>query len=467
MQLPDDFKNKYTKLLGQQETLQFLASFSKTANHGFRLNPLKQNQPVNIDLSHPTAHCQLGYYGNVSGKTVAHQSGAVYSQEPSAMYVGEVAAPKPGERVLDLCAAPGGKTTHVGSYMANLGLLIANEIDHKRSKVLMESVERFGLTNTIVTNSTPEIIAKQLPNFFDRILVDAPCSGEGMFRKDPDAVSYWSLDYPEECATRQRQILNETVKNLKPGGELIYSTCTFAPEEDEQIIAWLVKQYHFDILPVKKFPGMDSGRPDWADGNPDLVNCVRIFPNHFNGEGHFIAKLKKPKESSSPIPHPSKQKKRRQRDTKNTTTLSADQRTLWENFAAEMFKTLPIGNLRTFKETLYSVPLETPDLGKIKIVRDGLQLGFFKKNRFEPSYALALALQPDTAKWVIDISTDDWKKYVHGDTFTVNKELKKGWYLLACEGQSIGFSKIVNGTAKNFFPKGLRFQPTSSINDAK
>ncbi len=177
------------------------------------------------------------------------------------MFVGEVAHPKPGERVLDLCAAPGGKTTHIGSYMDNQGLLIANEIDAKRAKVLLENVERFGLSNTVVTNSTPAIMAQQLPEFFDRILVDAPCSGEGMFRKDPDAVKYWSLDYPVECARRQREILTEAVKNLKPGGELIYSTCTFAPEEDEQIIAWLVTQFGFEILPIKKFPGMDDGMP--------------------------------------------------------------------------------------------------------------------------------------------------------------------------------------------------------------
>lgn len=458
MQLPEEFKNKYRQLLGETEAESFLASFSQPVHHGFRINPLKAALPVDVDLSHPLAHCRFGYAGDINGKTVAHQSGAVYSQEPSAMYVGEVAAPKHYERVLDLCAAPGGKTTHIGSYLANTGLLVANEIDHQRAKVLMENVERFGLKNTIVTNSTPAIIARQLPEFFDRILVDAPCSGEGMFRKDPDAISYWSLDYPNQCADRQRQILSDAIKSLKPGGELIYSTCTFAPEEDEQIVAWLSDHYNFEILPVAKASGMDAGRPDWADHNPALTNCVRIFPHHFNGEGHFIAKLRKPITKESLITTPKRPKKNHR---SNWAPLTAEQQRLWQKFAAETFQSLSIGQLRLFKETLYAVPAETPPLGPIKVVRGGLQLGTFKKKRFEPSYALALAVQPNEAKRRLTISLADWQKYVHGDTFAVDPQLEKGWYLLVCQGQSVGFSKIVTGTAKNFFPKGLRFRVTN------
>lgn len=457
MQLPETFKTKYTQLLGEEDGSKFLTSFERPVNHGFRVNPLKQNHPTEVDLTQPTPHCRFGYYGEVNGKTVDHQSGAVYSQEPSAMFVGEVAHPKPGERVLDLCAAPGGKTTHIGSYMDNQGLLIANEIDAKRAKVLLENVERFGLSNTVVTNSTPAIMAQQLPEFFDRILVDAPCSGEGMFRKDPDAVKYWSLDYPVECARRQREILTEAVKNLKPGGELIYSTCTFAPEEDEQIIAWLVTQFGFEILPIKKFPGMDDGMPQWADGNSDLEKCVRIFPHHFDGEGHFIAKLKKPTVATS-IDRPTVPMAKKRTKRSNSTSLNREQRALWQTFATQHFSDQSFGNLRVFRDILSSVPEETPDLSNIKIVREGLQLGVFKKNRFEPSYALALAMRPDQATHKITINFDDWRKYVHGDTFPVAPSLEKGWYLLVCDGQSVGFSKVVNGIAKNFFPKGLRFQ---------
>lgn len=456
MALPTDFINKYQHLLGQKEANAFIQSFSKPARHGFRINPLKENRPRGVNLTNATEHCQFGYYGEVTGKTVDHQSGAVYSQEPSAMYVGEVAHPKQHERVLDLCAAPGGKTTHLGSYLQNTGLLIANEINSKRSKILVENTERFGLTNTIVTNTTPEVLAARLPNYFDRVLVDAPCSGEGMFRKDPDAMQYWNLDYPAECAKRQRTILKEAVKTLKPGGILVYSTCTFSPEEDEQIIAWLVKTYGFNLLPVKKFPGMDSGVPEWADGNSDLQNCVRIFPQHFSGEGHFIAKLQKP--TSEPVPHQSSKHHRDVAINQNTQPMNAEERNLWTDFERQMLKKPIFGRLVTFKHDLYSVPEITPNLAGIKIVRLGLQIGTFKKSRFEPSYALGIALHPQDVIHPLAISYASWQKYVHGDTFSVDKSLKKGWYQLICEGQPVGFSKVVNGTAKNFFPKGLRFQ---------
>ncbi len=451
MKLPADFQTKYTKLLGDQAT-DFLRSFSEPSTHGFRINPLKPANTIHIDESHPTAHCKFGFYGEVDGKSPEHTAGLVYSQEPSAMYVGEVAHPSANEKVLDLCAAPGGKTTHLGSYMKNTGLLVANEIDSKRAKVLVENVERFGFKNTIVTNTDPEKMAKTLPNYFDRLLVDAPCSGEGMFRKDPDATKYWNIDYPKKCAKRQKEILTEAVKNLRPGGTLIYSTCTFSPEEDEQIISWLVKEHHFIILPIKKFPGMDSGRPDWSDNNPELTKCVRIFPHHFQGEGHFIAKLQKPeKEIQFRGPKPITK-------NPNINKMNSEQMELWANFANGRFSKDLSANLVVFKNNLYSVPDDTPDFGKIRIVRLGLEMGEFKKSRFEPSYGLALSEEVFNSNSKIEISFDEWKKYVHGDTFSVSgADNKKGWYLLTFKALPIGFGKLVGNTIKNFFPKGLRY----------
>lgn len=452
MQLPEDFILKYQQLFEEPEATKFLASLETEPLHGFRINPLKQNKPVQEDLSNPIMYSGWGYYGKVNGKTSDHQSGAVYSQEPSAMYVGEVAAPNLGEKVLDLCAAPGGKTTHLGSFLNNTGFLMANEIDSARSQVLTENVERFGLTNTIVTNTDTPSIAKQLPLFFDRLLVDAPCSGEGMFRKDPNAISYWTLDYPKECATRQKEILTDAIKALRPGGELIYSTCTFAPEEDEQIIAWLVKEYDFEILPVKKYPGMSSGRPEWADGNPDLQNCVRLFPHFFSGEGHFIAKLKKPNTDSITKVKPAKTINPAVKD------LNKDQLKLWQQFVKDHVLNSVTGRLVVFKDQLYSVPEQTPNLTGIKISRLGLWLGTFKKNRFEPSYAWALVLNPEQWRLTISLSDEEWKKYVAGETFACSPELVKDWYLLTHDGQSVGFGKVVNGTVKNFFPKRFRFK---------
>lgn len=451
MQLPADFILKYQQLFEEPEASEFLASFKTEPLHGFRVNPLKQNGPVQEDLSHPIAYSKWGYYGRISGKTSDHQSGAVYSQEPSAMYVGEVASPQPGEKVLDLCAAPGGKTTHLGSFLNNTGFLMANEIDSSRSQILTENVERFGMTNTIVTNTDTPTLAKHLPEFFDRLLVDAPCSGEGMFRKDPNATTYWSLDYPKECAARQKEILTDAVKVLRPGGELIYSTCTFAPEEDEQIIAWLVKEFGFEILPVKKYPQMSSGKPEWADGNPDLANCVRLFPHLFPGEGHFIAKLRKPATDSHINQKPAKIINPAVKE------LNKDQTALWQQFANEHLTHVVTGKLVTFKDQLYRIPEQTPNLTGIKISRLGLWLGTFKKNRFEPSYALALALHPVNWQPQLIISTEEWQKYVAGETFPCATNLAKDWYLLIHDKQPVGFGKVVNGTVKNFFPKRFRF----------
>lgn len=451
VELPTDFKQKYTDLLGETEAKEFFAGFEKEPNHGYRVNPLKRGYTAKLPIGTKADHCEFGYFGKVDGKSLTHQSGLVYSQEPSAMYVGEVAHPKPGERVLDLCAAPGGKTTHLGSFMENQGLLVANEIDSKRAGVLAENIERFSIRNAVITNTNPEKIASAFPEYFDKVLVDAPCSGEGMFRKDPAAMDYWSLDYPGQCATRQREILTEAVKTIKPGGELIYSTCTFAPEEDEQIISWLIENYDFTIKPIKKFAGMDDGRPEWGNGNSDLSNCVRLFPFHFNGEGHFIAKLVKGNGKVSSKIKPFWKNKNLQRPNKDQTDYF--KKFLQENQIDADFKDLVV-----YKDSLFSSNYDLPDLSKVKVVKIGFPLGEFKKGRFEPSFALGLALTENENDHQLNIDDDQWRKYVHGDTFTITQSKPKGWYQLVCEGLPVGFGKLVGTTVKNFFPKGLRYQ---------
>ncbi|GLB46836.1 23S rRNA methyltransferase [Philodulcilactobacillus myokoensis] len=446
MILPKEFINKYTKLLGKKSQA-FFDSFNQPSYHGFRINPLKAHQPVEESLNHPIQYThQLGYFGKVNGKTIDHQSGAVYSQEPSAMYVGEVANPKPGEKVLDLCAAPGGKTTHLASFMKNKGLLVTNEIIKKRAKILLENVERFGIQNAMILNETPDRLAKYFPRYFDKILVDAPCSGEGMFRKNPNATKYWNPNYSAECAKRQREILIQAVKMLRPGGELIYSTCTFAPEEDEQIIAWLLDQFSFELEPIHKYHGMVDAKPEWANQNSQIKNAVRLFPYLIKGEGHFIAKLK-----LTTIGKSKKIKKPQQ------SNLNQDQLKRWRQFQKHHFNHFDPKHLITFGDELYAYYPKIPNLKGLKVVRPGLHLGTFKKHRFNPSYALALAIHPDQYNQCLNINNDQWKKYVHGDIFKINEDKPKGWYLLICKHQPIGFGKIVNHTVKNFFPKGLRF----------
>lgn len=459
MDLPEGFVSKYQKIFGD-EAPAFFASLAGEVNKGFRLNTLKENpRAVALDLAHPIAYVPTGYYGAVSGRSLEHLAGYVYSQEPSAMYVGEAAGIVPGERVLDLCAAPGGKATQVAAKLAGQGLLVANEIDRKRAAILSENIERVGASNVVVLNEDPHTLAEKLPGFFDKILVDAPCSGEGMFRKNPQAVEYWHPDYPAECAQRQRKILADAVKMLRHGGQLIYSTCTFAPEEDEQIIAWLLQQYeYFSVVPLKKWRGMDSGMPQLADNNQQLSGTVRLFPHHFKGEGHFIAKLQdqRPREQRKP-----KRKKKIKQHVFRKPTSS--ERVLWASFAHDVLTgddVIPVSALRCWGERLYWSPDDSPDLDDMRFVRPGLELGIFKKKRFEPSYALALYLKTQQAARVLYFDHEQWESYVQGNTIAYSKaDLVNGWYLLCCENKGFSFGKLVNGTVKNFFPKGLRLHP--------
>ncbi|MGY5339703.1 RsmF rRNA methyltransferase first C-terminal domain-containing protein [Levilactobacillus spicheri] len=449
MKLPDDFITKYQRLLGA-EAPAFLAALTEPANTaGYRVNPERQ-VPAKLTSAPAVSYAPWGYFGTVKGRSLVHQSGTVYSQEPSAMFVGATAAPARGERVLDLCAAPGGKTTHLASYLQGTGLLVTNEINRKRVRVLAENVERFGVANALILNDSPDTLSPVFPDFFDKVLVDAPCSGEGMFRKDPGAMDYWSLDYVDECAARQREILTEAVKMVKPGGQLIYSTCTFAPEEDEQMMAWLVKTFpDFQLVPVEKTGGVIDAKPEWADGNPDLKNAARLFPNRLQGEGHFVAKLQRAATAEGVQPHG---------QAHLGTALTGEQRRLWADFARTVLgDAAPTGDLVTIKDQLFAVPANLPALKHAHVFRPGLHLGTFKKNRFEPAYALALASDPQRVTQTLAIDQDQWIAWVHGEALSLTTAPTKGWYLLTCDHQPVGFGKVVGQTVKNFFPKGLRF----------
>lgn len=455
MELPVAFQQKYRQLLGA-EADDFLASFDQDSTSGFRQNPLKNGRPT-ATIQQSTGKVPYvadGYYGQVNGKSLDHVSGWVYSQEPSAMYVGEVVDPQPGEKVLDLCAAPGGKSTHLIAKMHDQGLLVANEIFKKRAQVLASNLERWGTRNTVVLNESPDELENHFPAFFDRILVDAPCSGEGMFRKEPAGIQYWNEDYPAECANRQRKILQSALKMLKQGGTLVYSTCTFAPEEDEQNVAWLLDEYpELRMEKITKYPGMDDGRPEWANNNPELKKAVRLFPHHIKGEGHFIAKLKLTSQSIRPL----KPKKKRHRNEKKENQVTKDQKQLFETWRKENLPEMRFENLIRFGDQLFALPELMPEIGSLHVQTPGLHLGILKKKRFEPALALALYLQPEQVSHKLEITPEQWRQYVHGDTFKVDVKATNGWYLLVCQQHSTGFGKLVNGTVKNFFPKGLRF----------
>lgn len=434
MRFPTGFEEKYQRLLGK-EAASFFSTFDQEPISAFRTNPLKEGQ---LTFSNPIPGTKWGYYGKVSGKSSEHVTGLIYSQEPAAQMVAQIAHPHEGMRVLDLAAAPGGKSTHLLSYLNNTGLLVSNEINNKRSKILVENIERFGARNVLVTNESAERLAKVFSSFFDLIVLDAPCSGEGMFRKQPDAMDYWSLDYPAQCAALQREILEDAVKMLANDGELVYSTCTWAPEENEEIVAWLLDEFPLELVDIPKLNGMSPGI--------DYPETARMYPHHFKGEGQFVAKFRFVGEHKLPKLKPAR------------SNLTAAQRSLWQTFQKEHLKVDLKGDLQTFGDQLYLLPLGLPDLSKIKIARNGLHLGTFKKKRFEPSFALGLALQPSEVKNKLELSQQDFEVYVGGETLQIKEPLPNGWYQLIIHGNGLGFAKLANQTLKNYFPKGLRFR---------
>lgn len=434
MLLPEKFIEKYRNILGD-EADDFLATFDQEAISGFRVNPLKNVQQT---FDTPIPNTPWGHYGKVSGKSPEHVSGLVYSQEPAAQMVAQVAAPQENMRVLDLAAAPGGKSTHLLSYMNNTGVLVSNEISKKRSKVLVENIERFGARNVVVTNESSQKLAKVFKYYFDLIVFDGPCSGEGMFRKDPAATQYWHEDYPAECATLQKEILEEAMKMLATGGTLVYSTCTWSPEENEGVVKWLLDKYDYlELVDIEKINGMVEGI--------DLPQVARMYPHHFKGEGQFVAKLRDTRTVETRSVKPVK------------SNLTKAQLKLWQDFAKQHIKVDLVGILQTFGDNLYLLPEGLPDLGKLKIARNGLHLGTFKKNRFEPSFALGLSLSPDDVEQFVKIDIEQFKVYVSGNIVKLEETIQNGWYLVTINGNGIGFAKITGNILKNYFPKGLRF----------
>lgn len=353
--------------------------------------------------------------------------------------VAQLAGVEEGMRVLDLAAAPGGKSTHILSYLNNTGLLVSNEISAKRSKILVENIERFGARNVVVTNESADRLAKTFKGYFDLIVFDGPCSGEGMFRKDPAACQYWDKDYPNRCSDLQKDILADALSMLAVGGSLVYSTCTWSPEENEEVVNWLLQEYDYlELIDLPKFNGMVSGiyQPQ----------TNRMYPHYFKGEGQFVAKLQDTRAKEHLAVKPAK------------TNLKKDQLKLWEEFVKVHLQTDLSGVLQVFGDQLYLLPQDLPDLKKVKIARNGLHLGTFKKNRFEPSFALGLALRPSEVKQSVQLTEEQFYDYCQGLTLTLPEAQKNGWYQLTIGGNGLGFAKIVGATVKNYFPKGLRFQ---------
>lgn len=448
LELPRGFIEKYQRLLGN-EADSFLASFQLESNNGFRLNPLKDLHKYDSLKKKPSIawNQKNGRYGKIFGESTAFLSGIAYSQEPSAQFVAQVVDAQPGERILDLAAAPGGKSTQVAADMNNQGLLIANEISFSRAKILSENIERSGITNCIVTSHRPDELAEHFENYFDKILLDAPCSGEGMFRKDPQAIKYWHSDYSLECAKRQKEILKSALSMLRPNGQLIYSTCTFAPEEDEQIIAWLLDNYsELSLLKIKKIDGIEDGRPKWADGNRELINTARLWPNKIKGEGHFVARLIK---SDS-------QDQRSKVNELNSNLSRNDSQNIKNAFEKNQLD-FPIKQIYKFGDYLYLFPEKCPEISGLRVLRLGLQIGQLKNKRFLPAHSLALSNLGKEISQTYELSDYEFKQFIHGDVITDSeKDFVKGWILMTKQSNGIGVGRYSDKVIKNFYPKGLR-----------
>ena len=477
MNLPIEFEKKMKAFLGN-EWDDFLYSYDNNRFQALRFNTLKVQsheeimrilKVLGISSDKKVSWANEAYYFDENvrpGKHPYHEMGLYYIQEPSAMSAAALLAPKPGMRVLDLCAAPGGKSTQLATYLGDSGLLVSNEINTQRSRILSQNIERMGIKNAIVTNEDSFVLASHFPGFFNAIQVDAPCSGEGMFRKLPEAIEQWSMENVAICAARQKEILDNAAVMLKPGGTIVYSTCTFSKEENEDVIEYFLERH-----------------PDFT-----LEEMERFWPHKVDGEGHFVAKLVRRgsvnelgadydvcEDSCNKVEDTglkadrkikkNKNSKNRKNETKPALTkenMKLLTEFLDETISEDMAAWIKNSRLVMFGEQLYRLPDMEVDIKGLKVQRAGLHIGEFKKQRFEPSHSLALALKLSEAKNVVKLTWDDPQTtgFFNGQSVMLSDEqtaeCKKGWALVCVDGYTAGWGKVNGTQVKNHYPKGLR-----------
>lgn len=459
MNLPIEFENKMKAFLGN-EWDDFLYSYDNNRFQALRFNTLKVQSPeermrilktLKISSDKKVSWANEAYYFDENvrpGKHPYHEMGLYYIQEPSAMSAAALLAPKPGMRVLDLCAAPGGKSTQLATYLGDSGLLVSNEINTQRSRILSQNIERMGIKNAIVTNEDSFVLASHFPGFFNAIQVDAPCSGEGMFRKLPEAIEQWSMENVAICAARQKEILDNAAVMLKPGGTIVYSTCTFSKEENEDVIEYFLEKH-----------------PDFT-----LEEMERFWPHKVDGEGHFVAKLVRRGSvdtgfKSDRQTKKIKNNKNRKNETKSALTkenMKLLSEFLDETISDDMAALIKNSRLVMLGEQLYRLPDMEVDIKGLKVQRAGLHIGEFKKQRFEPSHSLALALKLSEAKNVVKLTCDNPQTigFFNGQSVMLSDEqaaeCKKGWALVCVDGYPAGWGKVNGTQVKNHYPKGLR-----------
>ena len=459
MNLPTKFVDKMQRLLGD-EFDDYIKCYDEKRLYGLRVNTKKISVeefckicPFEIK---PIPWIENGFYydGNAvqAAKHPYYFAGLYYLQEPSAMTPANRLPVEPGDKVLDVCAAPGGKATELGAKLRGKGVLIANDISNSRAKGLLKNIEVFGIGNVLVLSEEPGKLEEYFPEYFDKILIDAPCSGEGMFRKDKKMVKAWEEHGPEFFSKIQRSIVTQAARMLKPGGMMLYSTCTFDSEENESTIEYLMEQYpEFKILDIQPYEGFACGMPELTKTkDKSFSKTVRIWPHKMHGEGHYVALLQKGEKEDVPL----------RKSEKNRTTKIPDE-------IAEFFKdvdwSMDWNRLEIYSEKVYYMPEGIPNVKGIRFLRTGLYLGDLKKNRFEPSQSLAMCLNAEEYKHVVNLKVDDERviKYLKGETIDVDDLVSnkgKGWQLVLVDGYPLGWGKLASGTLKNKYLPGWRWQ---------
>lgn len=436
-----------SKLLSPEELEIFKKEYEKPPYIGVRVNTLKCSADKLLSLTDAfseeerTPFCECGFYLKdkeaFSGNHPLHHAGAVYFQEPSAMSAATLLSPEKGDKVLDLCAAPGGKSTQLAAALNGTGLIWSNEIVRSRANILLGNFERCGIKNGVVSNAEPEVLCSTLAGYFDKVLVDAPCSGEGMIRRDPKALEEWSVEHTLSCATRQLKILESAKKALKAGGILVYSTCTFSYEENEGVInAFLKENPDFELMDCTE-----------NFGTPTLSGKARrIYPMD-GGEGHFAAKLRKCENSEGYV-----------NSTSAAPTPDKKIPDVLKEFLKDTFFDLsPYRKLFIKEDKVFALPEICPDLRGTHAIRAGVFVGNIKKSYFEPAHSLYMSADISNLKKVLNLSLLDPRveKFLKGEEIDTDADLK-GYTAVSIEGIVTGFGKASGGKLKNKYPKGLR-----------
>lgn len=474
MKLPSEFENRMKEMLGPDYE-KYLASFELQSYQGLRVNTLKLStedflkytdeiSSINFKNLKPVEWTDNGfYYDNIKpSKHPYYFGGLYYLQEPSAMSTASLLPIDEGDKVLDICAAPGGKSTELAAKLKGTGLLVSNDISNSRAKALLKNLELFGVGNSLITSVAPNELAKHFPSFFDKILIDAPCSGEGMFRKQSNMTTAWENNGVDLFVGLQRSILKEAVTMLKPGGKIIYSTCTFSPEENEQSIEYLLSlDDNLSLVELPLYEGWDKGHPEWGNtDNQDLTKCRRLWPHRVKGEGHFVAMVEKNATVNDPPSALDDTSGEYGINSYNFSKSKLSDEAV--DFISKIDYPFDLSRMDVLKDKVYYIPDEMPGVKGLRILRCGLLMGEMKKNRFEPSQALAMFLKMKDFTNSISLKCNDDRvvRYLKGETIELNDNevsgLTDGYILVGVESFPLGWGKNTRGTVKNKYLAGWR-----------